>query len=1194
MKDNISMIFATIIGVLLIVILPLISVLDRQDSMSYNVVLTETTKFVDNIRNNGFIDKKSYDNYISALASTSNTYKIDMEIYRRRLIRDIDSNEDTYIEEVELFNTKDVLDVIQKDLPVDEAANSNEKNNVYLLNQNDEVYFKVYNTNITSGSIIYRAFAGTSTDKFIDISYGGIVNNVNWELFSKINASSINMPEVLMEVPVNARNQTNIMKITEDNILEEVDCDMFYDLCQDGATLSQAEQYTYLYDLTYTENTQATIAVELKNMESIVIGENRDGSLKYAKLESLTEQDFNNAKNYIKQNFIQLNEMFAKVDLEYRGKTDRYYTFNIVLKDIEIAVPDLLSVFASVSVLPGLGQDADGVLSPGAESVKIELVDQAAVDTVSISAPINWNKLIATRSITDSLMRNKEVYVDLDIAFIISYTGVDEIEDIKTAIKQNLSVSSAEYTGLEILTADELKERYNVAINTRTISHAIIKFKYTAPNTAENDNYIKLDASWVPTEDEQEPDLAYGAESSTYAILEDNIGPTLPSFHIDGVIGNNGWYIKENVNITVIGSSRDMIYKDGRQQLGGSGVQKNTLTLTGKNILSETKNLRYVIQKEGTTTAIGYAYDYLGNKSEKSEIKIKLDKTNPTSPKITIRGTEGKQGWHTSNVTLNITAGTDSISGVERTTYKVSGAQRVSERPLPASGVVNITTNGISTVTVTTYDKAGNSTSKVLEVKIDKTTPSGARLQVISGSKNSYDWYNTDVVVRLLSLGADSPSGKGKIQYQIIDSVNKKVINTVNVVGDRTDILIDKSGKYTIKAYSYNAAGNITTDSIDINIDKDNPNLPSVSLNSDKEINNGWYKSNVQVTMTSNLDVGPAGEQSFSYIATKDGVAGTRTETTSPSTITLKADGIYFYDIYSLDYASNESKLRQEIKIDRTSPVSASFLLNGKKGLNGWYTSDVEISYEGGSDKTSGIKDITLSETKLTNDTDGTTVTLTTTDNAGNSVTKSSTIKIDKTIPTSPVINLPQVTGKGIAGVNLYNKNVDIIFTPGTDANLDKTTYKVINTETGAELVKETNVTNYTLTSNGLYEVVTFTYDKAGNSSSAYTLVWLNKNKPESPQISKINGKTSQRVTGNSATFNVEFSNVEAGNIINITLVKDGSYETKTTQVRATGTTQLATIQVDSKGRYTITATQTNVFGTESDVNTKKYEYEYN
>ena len=320
--------------------------------MSYNVVLNETIKFVDNIRNNGFIDKDAYYNYLSALASTSNTYKVEMEVYKKRLIRDIDSDQDTFLEEFELFNSKDILDVLDKNSNQAELENTNIKNNVYLLNENDEVYFKVYNTNETAGSVIYKAFAGTAATKIIDISYGGIVKNVDWELYNKLDISSVNIPEVFVEVPVNANNETNIMKLDD-----------------------ASQSYTYLYNLTQEEDTMMTIAVQLKNITSIVVGENADGSMKLAELNELDETQFNNAKDYIISKFIELNEMIANVDLVYRQSVDGNYTFNIVLEDIQTSSVIATSTFASVSILPGLGQDTLGNLSLGTESVKVELVN---------------------------------------------------------------------------------------------------------------------------------------------------------------------------------------------------------------------------------------------------------------------------------------------------------------------------------------------------------------------------------------------------------------------------------------------------------------------------------------------------------------------------------------------------------------------------------------------------------------------------------------------------------------------------------------------------------------------------------------------------------------------------------------------------------------------------------------------------
>ena len=224
MKDNISIIFAAIIGTFLIVLLPLYSILDRQDSMAYNVVLTATTNFVDDIRNKGFIDKESYTKYLGKLASTGNTYKVKIEAYKNVLLpeKDAEGNVVSYVEEKELYNTKDIEKILEGSGSngVD-LESSSKKNNVYLFEENDDIYIKVYNTNITAGSIIYTALAGKQNTKVVDISYGGVINKVNWELYDKIQTGTTLAPEVVMSVPVNKDNSFSAtVTVTETDGIE--------------------------------------------------------------------------------------------------------------------------------------------------------------------------------------------------------------------------------------------------------------------------------------------------------------------------------------------------------------------------------------------------------------------------------------------------------------------------------------------------------------------------------------------------------------------------------------------------------------------------------------------------------------------------------------------------------------------------------------------------------------------------------------------------------------------------------------------------------------------------------------------------------------------------------------------------------------------------------------------------------------
>ncbi len=69
------------------------------------------------------------------------------------------------------------------------------------------------------------------------------------------------------------------------------------------------------------------------------------------------------------------------------------------------------------------------------------------------------------------------------------------------------------------------------------------------------------------------------------------------------------------------------------------------------------------------------------------------------------KGTSGNNGWYRSEVDLTITPGTNSLVGVDRTTYAITGAQTTSET---TGTSIKITQEGISYITAYTYDKWGN------------------------------------------------------------------------------------------------------------------------------------------------------------------------------------------------------------------------------------------------------------------------------------------------------------------------------------------------------------------------------------------------------------------------------------------------------------------------------------------------------
>ena len=64
MRDNLSVILAVIIGVIVIVFIPVITVLQYQNNVAYNLALSLTTEFVEGIKQNGKISAEEYETFL--------------------------------------------------------------------------------------------------------------------------------------------------------------------------------------------------------------------------------------------------------------------------------------------------------------------------------------------------------------------------------------------------------------------------------------------------------------------------------------------------------------------------------------------------------------------------------------------------------------------------------------------------------------------------------------------------------------------------------------------------------------------------------------------------------------------------------------------------------------------------------------------------------------------------------------------------------------------------------------------------------------------------------------------------------------------------------------------------------------------------------------------------------------------------
>ena len=283
------------------------------------------------------------------------------------------------------------------------------------------------------------------------------------------------------------------------------------------------------------------------------------------------------------------------------------------------------------------------------------------------------------------------------------------------------------------------------------------------------------------------------------------------------------------------------------------------------------------------------AVDKAGNASDWSEpYYIKIDKTDPTCGTISFGGTVGDNGWYRSNVTVNKTDGSDSLSGHKSTTVS-------------QSSITSDTTG--TTVTLTTTDNAGNTCKTTKTVKVDKTNPTCGTISFV-GTAGDNGWYRSKVTVNKTD-GSDATSGHAS--------------TTVSHTS-----VSDTAGT-TVTLTTKDNAGNICTTSDTVKVDTVAPVAGSVKMEKTDGssgvagnpigpyTNNTWSKNFVQVTTIGSSD-------SMSGVAKREVVVtGASTNGTfKQDTRSIQATGTsqVYYKI--TDNAGNVSTTpKQTIKIDR-------------------------------------------------------------------------------------------------------------------------------------------------------------------------------------------------------------------------------------------------------------------------------------
>jgi hypothetical protein len=486
------------------------------------------------------------------------------------------------------------------------------------------------------------------------------------------------------------------------------------------------------------------------------------------------------------------------------------------------------------------------------------------------------------------------------------------------------------------------------------------------------------------------------ANNSASASRTLNIDKTPPS--ITGVVppaNGNGWY---NGPVSLSWSCSD----------GLSGVatcpSATTFTLDGAN-----------------QSASGTATDIADNSATATYNGINVDQTAPTIS-ASVAPTPNADGWNDGSVTVHFTC-SDATSGL------APGA-------CPADEVV--TAEGVTSVSGSVTDRADNTATTTITVRIDTIDPTIVGAQ--TPAANLAGWNNNDVTVSFTCTDA----GSG-----------------IAVAGCTAPVVVEEGANQSVTGTAIDTAGNTASTTVaGINVDKTPPVLTGTPTTAPNGA--GWYDGPVTIHWTCSdalsgiagacpADSVISGEGSgLTATATVTDVAGNPTTATSsavnidqtaPSTtassvpsvantsltitltatdalsgvdatrykidsgatqtgtsVVLNTEGVHTVEFWSVDNAGNvESTHTVTVLIDFSAPsitVTQSPAPNG----NGWNKTDVTVTFtctDGGA----GIASCTAPVT-VTTEGAAQTVNGSTSDNAGNTATASATLNIDKTAPT--------------------------------------------------------------------------------------------------------------------------------------------------------------------------------------------------
>lgn len=231
MEDIIQRVFAVIFVVLVFFAMPLYMTFEKKDDISYALATKITSNFVDEVTAKGYLSESMYNDFISKLAVTGNTYDIKLEHIARKYspvvniykkgnnqsslqqtleyqgneVSEINNKKDykvgetvyskenwdvevTYSMYEEFYTEKQILRYLTESSSNTKMKYQDSDNKiVYTMSVGDEFGVIVKNTNTTIATMFFNTFtfgAMSEENPRVYINYGGTIKNEEYRDFN--------------------------------------------------------------------------------------------------------------------------------------------------------------------------------------------------------------------------------------------------------------------------------------------------------------------------------------------------------------------------------------------------------------------------------------------------------------------------------------------------------------------------------------------------------------------------------------------------------------------------------------------------------------------------------------------------------------------------------------------------------------------------------------------------------------------------------------------------------------------------------------------------------------------------------------------------------------------------------------------------------------------------------------------------